>query len=100
MDKRKVFIVSKGGFDYSDAEKYGELIFLSDSIIDKTKANKLFMQFREKLVNSSKYDYLIITGLPIMVCIASSILARKHGQVNYLIFSDGLYLERNIVYKA
>lgn len=97
MDK-KVFVISKGARDYSGAEQYGELVFLSDDLIEKTNVNKLYMLFKEKLEDSTEYDYLIITGLQIMTAVASSILTHKHGKVNYLIFSNGKYLERNVIY--
>ena len=95
---RKVYIISKGGFDYSGAEQYGKLVFLTDTLVDKLNVNKLYMLFKEKLEDSNESDYLIITVLPIMSAVASGILAKKHGRVNYLLYSYGKYVERNVIY--
>lgn len=94
----KVFVINKGNYNYSDALQYGELIFLSQDFIDKTSPEKLYETYSELLKDSTEDDFLIITGLQIMNAVASSILAQKHGKVNYLIFSNGRYLHKPVVY--
>ena len=94
----KVYIVNKGAKDYTNAKQFGELIYLTDELIDKYDTNKLYMLFTKYLETSNSNDFIIITGLPVMSAIASSILASMHGKVNYLLFADGKYLERTVVY--
>ncbi len=94
----KVYIISKGGFDFSKAESYGEFVYLSDELVDRFNVQKLYLLFNDMLKDSGEDDFLLITGLPIMAAVASSILVNKHGKVNYLLFANGVYMERNIVY--
>jgi hypothetical protein len=95
----KVYIINKSGHDYSKAEKYGEIVYLSEGKVNPMQVTKLYREFSEALANSDKDDYLLITGLPIMSCIASSIMAHKHGYVNWLIWHPVRkdYVERSIL---
>jgi chloramphenicol O-acetyltransferase len=93
----KVYIVNKSGHNYEDALRFGkELIFLTEGRIKQISVNNIYREVSEKMKDSSPDDYLIITSLPIISAIAASVLARKHGRLNLLIFKNGKYLERNI----
>lgn len=94
---RKVYIINKSGHNYSDAERYGTLCYLSSGHVKSVDANSIYRDLALKLADSSEYDYLVITSLPIMSSIACSILARKHGRLNLLIWKGNRYLERNLM---
>ena len=95
---RRVYIPNKSGHDFSPAEKFGRLCFLSKGKWrEKFDVNKIYRQFVEAMSTSEAEDYLVMTGLPIMNIIAAAILARKHGRLNLLLFrGDGRYLERTV----
>ena len=98
----KVYIVNRSIHDYSAAEKYGELVFLSEENMSKFSTSKAYRQFWEVLKNSNSTDYLLISGLPMLGIVASFILTKKHGRLNLLLFnpSDGgekNYIERIIM---
>lgn len=94
---RKVYIVSGSSHDFSQAEKFGELVYLSKGPMNRYAVNNMYRQFYEILKDSLPEDYLLICGLAVMNGVAASILAIKHHKINYLLYEKGGYLERNVV---
>ena len=95
----KVYIVNKGGHDYSPAEEFGELVPLSEGKVNSFQVSRLYREFSYILKESSPNDYLLISGLPTLNVIAASILARKHGRIRILQYEPelGTYRKREIV---
>ena len=95
--RKKVFVVNRSGHDFSKADKFGDITFLSEGKIDPNQVTKMYREFVEAMKDSSPEDYLVITGLSIMSSVASACLAYKHGRINFLIFRDGNYEERTLL---
>lgn len=95
----KVFIVSGSAHDFSPAKKFGRLVVLSEGPINRYSVNNIHRQFYSILQHSKEDDYILVCGLSIMNAIASSIMAALHGRINFLLFRQGDYLERNIILK-
>lgn len=98
MRETKVYIVNKSSHNFSAAEQYGEKVFLSEGPMNRYSINNMHRQFTERLVDSTPNDYLVPCSLNVMNSIASAILAHKHGRLNLLLFKQGSYVERNIVF--
>ena len=97
--KPNVYVINRSSHDFSDAERFGDLIFLSDGRIDKFATNNIYRMFQPILAASASEDYLLVTGLTIMVCIAAGMLASKHGRLNLLIHrADNTYVSRTLVF--
>lgn len=94
----KVYITNKSGHDFSAAEVFGDFIFLSSGSINRYSVNRMHRQFIEALRNSEACDYLLPTALSTMNMIAACIFALKHGRLNLLLFKDGIYVERTLVF--
>ena len=97
MTSRKVYIVNKSSHDFKPAEKYGEVVFLSDGSMNRYATNSMVRQFEDAMEGSSEDDYIVPCSLNVMNSIACAIFAHKHGKLNLLLFKDGLYIERNHV---
>lgn len=100
---RKVFVVNKSGHDLSEAEREGELVYLSEGAINRFNVNNMYRQFSEVMVGSDKEDLIVPCGLSIMNLVACSILSYKHGKLNLLLFKQergrrGRYVLRTIVF--
>jgi len=94
----KVYVVNKGGHDYSDARRFGELHFLSEGPISKYAVSKIYREFAMMLRESTPLDYILLTGLTTMACIACSCFSFLHtGKLNLLLFKNGKYVERKLV---
>lgn len=93
----KVFVVNKSPHDFSAAEEYGEIVFLSEGPMNRYAANNMARMFEDGLAESAKDDFIVPCSLNVMNCIACAIFAHKHGTLNLLLFKDGDYIERNLV---
>ena len=91
-----VYIINRGGHDYSAAKKFGQLVFLSEGPLSKYATSQIYRKFSMKLRESSPTDYLMITGLTTMACIACSCFAFMHGKLNLLLYKNDHYIERSL----
>jgi len=95
---RKVFVVSKSAHDFSAAEDFGDLVFLSEGPMDRYAANNMHRQFEAEMRNSGPEDYVLLCGLSVMNVVATTIFVHLHGRLNLLLFKKGRYKEINLVY--
>jgi hypothetical protein len=101
---KNVYIVNKGCHDYTDAERFGNLIFLTAGSFNILSTSKMYRKFSEGLKNSQPSDYIMPSGLSIMNAIACSIFSVMHGRLNLLIYytkngqGKGAYRERSITF--
>ena len=97
MATKRVYIVNKSSHDFKAAEKYGEVVFLSEGSMNRYATNSMVRQFGDAMELSKADDYIVPCSLNVMNSIACAIFAHKHGCLNLLLFKDGLYIERNHV---
>ena len=93
----KVFIVNKSAHDFSPAEEFGEIVFLSEGPMNRYSTNNMHRKFTEVMEGSSPDDYIVPCSLNVMNSIASAVFAVMHGKLNLLLFKNGEYLERNLI---
>ena len=92
----KVYIVNKSSHDFSNAEKFGKLIFMSEGRLNRYGTNDMVRKFEDAMRNSKKDDWLLPCSLNTANIMAASIFAMKHKRLNLLLFkpSTGEYVER------
>lgn len=93
----KVYILSDGGHDYHDATRYGELVFLAIPSAAKWDIAQLYDTIKEGMQEASEEDYLIISHLTSVCCVATAILVEWFGQVNFLIYRHDKYEHKKLV---
>ena len=93
----KVFIVNQSAHDFSPAEKYGKIIFLSSGPINRYATNSMHRKFVEYMKDSTEEDYIVPCSLNVMNSLACSIFAVKHRKLNLLLYKNGEYIERNLI---
>ena len=99
----KVYVVNKSakgsgtGHDFSPAESYGEIIFLSEGPMNRYATNHMLREFTEIMDKSDPEDYIVPCSLNVMNSIACAVFAVKHRKLNLLLFKEGKYIERNLV---
>lgn len=91
----KVYVVNKSAHDFSPAESYGEVIFLSEGSMNRYATNSMIRQFEDAMKDSQPNDYIVPCSLNVMNSIACAIFAHKHGKLNLLLYKNGVYIERN-----
>ena len=94
MRKPRVYVVNKGGHDYSAASRFGDLVFITEGTIDRFDTDWMLDRIREAMADSDPSDYIIITSLNTICSLACALFAAKHGCLNMLIFKRGDYITR------
>ena len=95
---KRVYIVNRSAHDFSEAENYGQIIYLSTGSINRYQVNNMVREFSEIMVESTKDDYIVPCSLNVMNSIACALFAHKHGTLNLLLYRQGKgYIERNLV---
>ena len=93
---RKVFIPSKGGHDYSRAAEFGEIVFVTEGTQNRFAVANLYRAFIDAMADSDKMDYFVPSSMNILNAIGAAVFARKHGRLNFLLFREGEYIEREV----
>ena len=95
---RKVYIVNKSNHDFSAAEPFGELVFMSEGAFNRYEVNNMLRTFSEALRDSAAEDFLLPCALSTMNMLAAVAFALKHRRLNLLLFRQGDYVEKNLVF--
>ncbi len=82
----KVYVVNNTNHDYSKAEQYGELVYVTKGKLPIFKTNTVRAMLEKGLVKFTKDDYLLISGPVIVNIMAATILYNKFDTVKFLIF--------------
>jgi len=93
----KVFIINKSAHNFNATKQYGEVVYLSEGLMDRYATNNIHRQFNSILKYSEPEDYIVLCSLNVMNAIACSIFAKLHGCLNLLLYKKGNYIERNLV---
>lgn len=91
-----VYIINKSAHDFTPAQTYGHLVYLSKGGVNKYAVCNIFRQFKDILLTSKQDDYILLTSLTVMSVVACCIFVQLHGRLNLLLFKDGVYVERTI----
>ena len=95
----KVFILNQSGHDFSDAERFGELVYMTKGTIDRFNVNNMYRISTDAFSEADEMDYILVTSLTILCAIACSTFAHKFGRLNLLLFRNGRYSERKIIFE-
>ena len=82
----KVYVVNNTNHDYSKAEQYGELVYVTKGKLPIFKTNTVRAILEKGLVKFTKDDYLLISGPAIVNIMAATILYNKFDTVKFLVF--------------
>ena len=83
---KKVFVANFNNQDVSPAERFGQLVYLTEGSTNIFNTNKLVVEIKSKLEEIRDTDFLLVSGHSIVNIIASSIILFKYGILNVLIY--------------
>ena len=95
---RKVYILTKGAHDYSDAARFGTLVFLDIPTFVRWDIQHLHAELLEGLKDATEDDLFLISHLTSHCCVATAILTEWFGRVNFLIFRKDRYEESKLIF--
>lgn len=96
----RVYILNKGGYDYSAAEQYGTITYCTDGPLKKHDLSQMIRLLRAALEDSHADDFIVLTSLSSLCSLACSIFALKHKRLNLLIYKRGRYYEYRTTFEA
>jgi hypothetical protein len=94
----KVFIVNKSFHDFTAAKQYGEVIYLSEGPMGRYETNNMARQFELLIKDSKPEDFIVSCSLNVMNIVATAIFVAKHHRLNLLLWKDGRYIERSLIF--
>lgn len=94
-----VYIINRSAHDFSDAKRFGELIFCTEGTVERFDTSQMFRELSEALSDSQPTDYLLLTSLPALCCVACAIFAAKHQCLNLLLHRADGYIARSLYLK-
>lgn len=86
---KKVYIPNRGVHNYADAERFGELVYVTSGRVSRTEVGSIYRAWIEALSDSQPDDMIVNAGLTTLNMIGAAIFARMHGRLNMLLFNPG-----------
>lgn len=83
----KVWIVNDAGHDFSCAQKFGELIVLTEGLVNIFDVDRIQATLVQKLAEFKKDDFLLLTGSTILNVLAVGIIQHKYDFAQVLIYN-------------
>ena len=93
----KVYVINDSGHDYKEAERYGELIYLTRGKVASYATTQHYRTFAELMSDASPGDYILVTSLASMNLIAGWIIGTLGFPLNMLLFKDNTYVVRRLM---
>lgn len=84
--KPAVFIVNNSGHDFSDAQRFGELVSMTRDTVNRFDITEMKRRFEQFISLSTPNDFILHTGPGVMSAIACAMFAAKHRCLNLLLW--------------
>lgn len=97
-DSPMVYILNKAPHDYSDAERYGKIVFCTSGSLDKLDLSQMYRELDQALEDSQEDDWILLTSLTSLCVVACTIFALKHERLNLLIHTKSGYVDRSLFF--
>ena len=94
--EKKVYILNDGGHDYTDALRFGEPVYLHVPANTKWDIAQVHDLLKEGMKEATADDYIVISHLSSICCVATALLVEWFGRVNFLIFHKDKYEEKKL----
>ena len=83
MEKSNVYIVNHAGHDFEKAKQFGELVYLTQNIVNVFATDRIEYILTKELDNfKSDKDYLLLSGAIILNILAVNIVLKKYEPVS------------------
>ena len=95
----KVYIPNKSFHNFSDAKRFGELVFCTEGTINREDVQTITRLVVTAMEEAEAGDYIMISSLSVINSIMCGIFAGRFGRINFLMFDDEMqrYVSRKIV---
>lgn len=84
----RVWIVNFAGHDYSDAERFGELDYITRGYISLGHLDRILYTVSESVAKTDESDWLLPSGLILLNALTAAVWLKKHGTLNLLVWDQ------------
>ena len=89
MKTTKVYVPNRSYHDFSEASRFGDLLYLTSGKISILSIGRMYRTFMPVIQTSTKEDYILVSGPSVMTSILCSMFSIKHNVLNLLIYQIG-----------
>lgn len=86
-DERVVWLVNRGGHDYTTLDKFGRVIPITVGSINPFNPDRLMVNIGHYLSMAQESDYVAISGVPILNALVFTMWLERFPHVNVLQWS-------------
>lgn len=94
---RRVYVLNDGGHDYSDAEQFGKIVFCTRGSLARWDISQMFRELEVAMLDAEPGDFILVSSLASLVGVAAAMMGSRFGEVHFLIFKDGGYVQRDLM---
>ena len=99
--KTKVYIPNKAPHDFSSAEAFGELVFITEGLLPNRYAiTTMYRVIVHALRESKPDDWIVLCSLSSLCAILCSVFAVKHRRLNLLIHYNDTYKPKQLIFDS
>ncbi len=77
-----VWLINKGGHDYSDAERFGRVMAMTTKSINPFSPDRLMVVLSSRIRQASEEEFIVIGGSPMLNGIAISMWLVRFPKMN------------------
>jgi len=82
----RVFVANYAGHDYSAAEVYGAINWITRGYVSFQSLDRVKFQIAEAIAQSQPGDWLLVSGTPLINLLAGVLWMEKHGTMKLLVY--------------
>ncbi len=89
MNKPKVYVTQETNYDFTPAERFGDVVFLTHKDLNNMRASihndKVVAEIKDKIKHyDPDEDWFVIAGSPYIAAVVFMLLGRKHNAIRIL----------------
>ena len=93
----KVYVANFAGHDHSDANVWGELVFVTHGFVNYESLDRLKFRITEKLKGYQEDDWLLLSGTNIINVFCAVIVYHMHGKVKILSYNKNKRVYNEVI---
>jgi len=82
--KHRVFVTNYAGHDYTQAEQFGKIVFVTKGFVSFESLDRLKFMVTESLLDTTPDDYILLSGTTLICSLVVSIWLHMHKVAHIL----------------
>lgn len=81
----RVFVSNYASHDFTEAEKYGEIIFITKGYVSFESLDRVLFQCAENQLSATEDDWFLISGSNVITLFAAIVWLHRHKKLKLLV---------------